>query len=109
MTLAAKTQMVIERLVATVNSPLPPGTTVREVWVSNPSVAYVDFGAELPLAMSKGSLAELYAVYGGVGTLMSSFRQIHTVQFLDDGNGIDTLTGHVDLASPIAPQRDWLY
>ena len=45
--------MAIERLVDTVNSPLPPGTTVREVWVSNASVAYVDFGAELPLAMSK--------------------------------------------------------
>lgn len=46
-------------------------------------------------------------LYGG-GTLMSSFRQIHTVQFLVDGNGIDTLTGHVDLAGPISPQRDWL-
>ena len=109
MTLAAKAHLAIEQLIDTVGSPLPAGTVVREVWISTAGVAYVDFSANLPGSMPRGSLAEIHAVYGVVGTLTSSFPQIRAVQFLVDGNGVDTLTGHFDLAGPIAPHRDWLY
>lgn len=109
MTLAAKAQVAIEQLINTAGSPLPPGTEVREVWISTAGVAYVDFGADLPLSMPKGSLAEIHAVYGVVGTLTTSFPQIRAVQFLVNGSGVDTLTGHFDLAGPISPHGDWLY
>ncbi len=109
MTLAAKAQLAVERLIDAVGSPLPAGTVVREVWISTAGVAYVDFSADLPDSLPRGSLAEIHAVYGVVGTLTSSFPQIRAVQFLVDGNGVDTLTGHFDLAGPISPHRDWLY
>ena len=109
MTLAAKAQVAIEQLISTVGSPLPPDTEVREVWISTAGIAYVDFGADLPVAMPKGSLAEIHAIYGVVGTLTASFPQIRAVQFLIDGSGVDTLTGHFDLAEPVPPHGDWLY
>ena len=109
MTLAAKAQLAIEQLINAVDSPLPPETEVREVWVSTAGIAYVDFGADLPISMPKGSLAEIHAVYGVVGTLTASFPQIRAVQFLVDGTGMDTLTGHFDLAGPVSPHGDWLY
>ncbi len=109
LTLAAKAQLAIEQLIATPGSPLPRGTEVREVWVSTAGIAYVDFGANLPISMPKGSLAEIHAVYGVVGTLTTSFPQIRAVQFLVDGSSVDTLTGHFDLAGPILPHGDWLY
>lgn len=109
MTLAAKAQLAIEQLINTVGSPLPPGTEVREVWISTAGIAYIDFGADLPATMPKGSLAEIHAVYGVVGTLTTSFPQIRAVQFLVNGSGVDTLTGHFDLAGPVSPHGDWLY
>ena len=109
MTLAAKAQLAIEQLINTVGSPLPPETEVREVWISTAGIAYVDFAADLPVSMPKGSLAEIHAVYGVVGTLTTSFPQIRAVQFLVNGSGVDTLTGHFDLAGPVSPHGDWLY
>ena len=109
LTLAAKAQLAIEQLIDTPGSPLPQGTEVREVWVSTAGIAYIDFGANLPISMPKGSLAEIHAVYGVVGTLTTSFPQIRAVQFLIDGSSVDTLTGHFDLGGPILPHGDWLY
>ena len=108
LTLAAKAQVAIEQLISTVGSPLPRGTEVREVWVSTAGVAYVDFATGLQDSLPGGSLPEILAVYGVVGTLTRSFPQIRAVQFLVDGRGVDTLTGHFDLTGPVSPHRDWL-
>ena len=113
MTIPAQAQAAIERLISTQEigflSPLPPGTRVREVWVSPGGVAYVDFHAGLTETLAQGSLAEIFAVYGVVGTLTASFPEINKVQFLIAGQPVDTMTGHLDLSLPLGPLADWLY
>lgn len=87
-------------------SPFPPGIRVREVWVAEHGVAYVDLGGEIG-SLSGGSLAELHAVYSIVNTLTTSFPQIQAVQILVEGQEVETLTGHVDLSRPIRRSADW--
>lgn len=113
MTIPAQAQAAIERLISTREigflSPLPPGTRVREVWVSPGGIAYVDFDAGLTETLAQSSLAEIYAVYGVIGTLTASFPEINKVQFLIAGQPVDTMTGHLDLSLPLGPLADWLY
>ena len=108
-TLAGQAQGALETLVREGQSPLPRGTVVREVWVSPGGVAYVDFAADFPRTLGGGSLAEIHAVYGVVGTLTSSFPNIRFVQFLVNGRSVDTFNGHLDLSRPLGPLRDWLF
>ena len=109
LTLAAKAQLAIEAADRHAGLTAAPRNRSARSLVSTAGIAYVDFGANLPTSMRKGSLAEIHAVYGVVGTLTTSFPQIRAVQFLVDGSSVDTLTGHFDLAGPILPHRDWLY
>ena len=90
-------------------SPLPPGAAVREVWVSPGGVAYVDFAGSLPGLLRGGTTAEIMAVYGIIGTLTSTFPEIRLVQILVEGNPVETLTGHLDLSTPLGPLSDWLF
>lgn len=87
-------------------SPLPSGTEVREVWVAEQGIGYVDLGGEIT-SLPGGSLAELHAVYSIVNTLTTSFPQILAVQILVEGQEVETLTGHVDLSRPIPRSADW--
>lgn len=111
MTLPAQAQIAVEELVRMGGdlSPLPPNTVVREVWISPSGIAYVDFAAGFPELLPQGSLGELHAVYGVVATLTSSFPNIRAVQLLVDGEPVDTLTGHVDTATPLGPWTGWIY
>jgi spore germination protein GerM len=111
MTLPAQAQLALEMLVRARNAggPLPSGTVIRELWVSPGGVAFVDFDKTFPPRLGGGSLAEIHAVFGVVATLTSSFPNIRSVQFLVDGEPVDSLTGHVDLSGPIRPLADWVY
>ena len=46
-------------------------------------------------------------VYGIVGTLTSSIPSVGAVQFLINGESIDTINGHADLNAPVEPISDW--
>lgn len=113
MTLPAQAHLALQALASwrdsELLSPLPRGTVIREVWVSPAGIAYVDLPRNFPSTLDQGSQAELFAVYGMVGTLTASFPNISAVQFLVDGQPIDTLVGHLDLSQPIKPLSDWLY
>ena len=108
-TLAAQAQVALQTLAQAGQGPLPRDTVIREVWVSPAGVAYVDFAADFPRTLGGGSLAEIHAVYGVVGTLTSSFPNIRLVQFLVNGRPVDTFNGHLDLSRPLGPLRDWLF
>ncbi len=105
-TATEKVRLALERLGAVPNSPLPPGVALREIWVAN-GIAYLDFTPELRDQLDGGSLAELMFVYGIVGTLTSSIPSVGAVVFLIDGESIDTINGHADLAAPVEPISDW--
>ena len=113
MTLPSQAQLALDLLVRVrevgMVPPLPRDTVIREVWVSPAGVAYVDFAESFPALLAGGSLREIHAVYGVVATLTGSFPNIRSVQFLVDGEPVDTLTGHVDLSRPVEPLRDWVY
>jgi spore germination protein GerM len=113
MTLPSQAQLALDLLVrvrdAGVLAPLPRDTVIREVWVSPAGVAYVDFAETFPALLDGGSMSEIHAVYGVVATLTGSFPNIHSVQFLVNGEPVDTLNGHVDLSRPVEPLSDWAY
>ncbi|MCH7825904.1 MAG: GerMN domain-containing protein [Acidobacteria bacterium] len=89
-------------------SPVAPESRVREVWVSRGGIAYIDFGRSFSDFSGGGSLGELHTVYSIVATLTESFPEIFAVQFLVEGEQIETLAGHVDLSRPLLPSADWV-
>lgn len=89
-------------------SPLPPEAGIREVWVSPAGIAYVDFDRRLRDFAGGGALGELHIVYGVVSTVVISFPEVFAVQLLVEGDWIETLTGHVDLAAPLVPSNEWV-
>ena len=89
-------------------SPVPPESRVREIWVAQSGVAYIDFYQSFFDFSGGGSLSELHTVYSIVATLTESFPEIFAVQFLIEGEQIETLAGHVDLSHPLQPSADWV-
>jgi spore germination protein GerM len=83
---------------------LPAGTRLRQVFVLETGLAYVDFSAELRDGMSGGSNSELMAVYAIVNSLALNIPEISRVAILVDGQPCDSLGGHVDLRHPLAPK-----
>jgi len=105
---AGQVRMALEQLAAAAGSPMPADTVICEIWVAN-GIAYLDFSPDLPAQLDGGSRAELMFVYGIVGTLTSSVPTVSAVQFLVDGQPVDTLTGHTSLADPVEPLSDWSF
>ena len=89
-------------------SPVPPESRIREIWVAQSGVAYIDFYQSFFDFSGGGSLNELHTVYSIVATLTESFPEIFAVQFLVEGEQIETLAGHVDLSRPLQPSADWV-
>ena len=80
----------------------------RQIWVTQSGVAYIDFYQSFFDFSGGGSLNELHTVYSIVATLTESFPEIFAVQFLVEGEQIETLAGHVDLSHPLQPSADWV-
>ncbi len=93
---AAQVAAVTEPLV----SPVPPGTTVRALYITERGDAYVDLSRELSAAHPGGTTTELLTVYAIVDALTVNLPAVHAVQILVDGKEQDTLAGHVDLRRP---------
>jgi germination protein M len=89
-------------------SPVPPESRVREIWVARSGIVYIDFDQSFFDFSGGGSLSELHTVYSIVATLTESFPEIFAVQFLLEGEQIETLAGHVDLSQPLRPSEDWV-
>ena len=85
------------------DSPLPPGTKVRQVFIGKDGLATVDFSREIAEGFSYGSTSELAAVYAVVDTLVSNFKAVKKVVLLVEGAERETLGGHVDLSRAFFP------
>jgi len=68
----------------------------------------LDFAHELQANHPRGSNAELLTVYSIVNTMAENLRDIAKVQILVEGEEIETLAGHVDLAKPLLPEKRWI-
>lgn len=89
-------------------SAMPPGTTLRSVFLTQNGQAYVDLSREVALAHTGGTLAELLTVYTIVDALTVNLPAITSVQILIDGKEAATLAGHVDLRQPLAGNLAWV-
>jgi hypothetical protein len=102
---AAQAQLIINAQLAPANAPLvsavPPGTTLRALYLNAKGEAYVDLSRDVVTAHTGGSRNELLTIYTIVNALTSNLPAVTSVQVLVDGKEVDTLAGHVDLRRPL--------
>jgi hypothetical protein len=82
-------------------SAIPPGTTLRSLFVSERNEVFVDLDATVRDKHPGGSMNELFTVYTIVNAVTTNLRDVQGVQLLIDGREADTLAGHVDLRRPL--------
>lgn len=82
---------------------LPPATRLRQVFVMDNGVAWLDFTADLREEMGGGSMEEILAVYAIVDSVVINIVEIDRVGILINGRPVATLNGHLDLRRPLAP------
>jgi spore germination protein GerM len=81
---------------------VPPGTTLRQLWVRDDGNAYVDFSEEFMSAATGGSADQILTVYAIVNSLTENVRAIRRVGILVAGRERPTF-GHLDLSRPLPP------
>ena len=101
---AAQIAPVVEPLVSAV----PPGTTLRAVFITKNGDAYVDLSSEIRNAHPGGTVNELLTIYAIVNALTVNLPAVTSVQVLVDGKEVDTLAGHIDLRRPLAKNLAWV-
>jgi spore germination protein GerM len=89
-------------------SAIPPGVTLRDVFITERGDAFVDLSADITTKHPGGSLDEIFTVYSIVNALTVNLPAIQRVQILVDGKEVDTLAGHVDLRHPLAKSLEWV-
>jgi spore germination protein GerM len=102
--IAAQIAPVVDPLL----SAIPPGTTLRAVFITKSGDAYVDLSREARAAHPGGTVDELLTVYTIVNALTVNLPAVTGVQLLVDGKEVDTLAGHVDLRRPLAKNLAWV-
>ena len=102
--IAAQIAPVVEPLV----SAIPPGTTLRAVFITKTGDTYVDLSRDVRAAHPGGTVNELLTVYTIVNALTVNLPAVTAVQVLVDGKEVDTLSGHVDLRRPLAKNLAWV-
>jgi spore germination protein GerM len=109
---AAQAQEIIKAQLAAPAAPLvsavPPGTTLRALYLTANGAAYVDLSREVVTAHPGGSLDELLTIYAIVNALTMNLPAVTSVQVLVDGKEADTLAGHVDLRRPLTKNVSWV-
>jgi spore germination protein GerM len=89
-------------------SAIPPGTSLRAVYVTDRGDAFVDLSADARTKHSGGAIDELFTVYSIVDALTVNLPAIVRVQILVEGKEVDTLAGHVDLRHPLQKNLKWV-
>ena len=82
-------------------SAIPPGTTIRALFMTEGGDAYVDFSREITSGHTGGTADELLTIYTIVNALTENLPGVTGVQLLVDGKEVDTLAGHIDLRNPL--------
>lgn len=90
-------------------SPFPPETQVRELFMADRGVVYVDFTREFQDLHVSGSAAELATVYSIVNSITHNLNEVKRVFILVNGGEQETLKGHIDLTRPLLPRNDLIF
>ncbi len=81
--------------------PVPEGTRVRSLFLTEKGEAFVDLSPDIVDKHPGGSLEELFTVYAIVNALTVNLPAITGVQILVDGHEVDTLADHIDIRRPL--------
>jgi len=87
---------------------LSESADVRAVFLTHDGTAYVDLSGGALAGFNPGIKSETLAVYSIVDSLASNLPEVKRVQFLVQGQQVDTLDGHADLTAPFAPNPSWI-
>ena len=82
----------------------PNNAAIRSVEVSD-GLAVVDFDGSLLKNFVGGSTGEEFLI-GSVVDTLTNFPEVKQVKFLVDGQEIETLSGHMDLSTPLERMSD---
>ncbi len=108
--LIEEARQVVEELLKGSNegyiSPFPPETKLRELFLTEEGVAYVDFSRDIQEKHISGSSAELATIYSIVNSLVYNFKPIKKVFILVEGREKETLGGHINLSQAFKPEFD---
>ena len=104
-------KLIVEAQLAVAPEPLvsaiPPGTTLRALYLTERGDAFVDLSADARTKHTGGALDELFTVYTIVNALTTNLPAVTRVQILIEGKEVDTLAGHVDLRHPLLKNLKW--
>jgi spore germination protein GerM len=81
-------------------SPIPEGTRLLHLFVTEEGTAYVDFSSALSASHPGGVTAERSTLYAIVNTLILNLKEIDRVQIMIEGKPQATLAGHIDIRHP---------
>jgi germination protein M len=109
---AAQAKSIVEAQIAQAPaglvSAIPDGTSLKQVFISDKNVIYVDLSSDIVKNHPGGSLDEILTVYTLVDAITDNLPAIAAVQILIDGHEVDTLAGHVDLRRPLTKNLTWV-
>lgn len=83
----------------------PKETDLRKVNVKN-GIAYIDFGRNLIDLHPGGSASEMMTIYSLTNTITINVPSVKKVKLLVDGNGLETIKGHIDTTRPFTINRE---
>jgi len=78
---------------------LPASTSVRAVFLAPDSTAYLDLSNDILNDFEPGIQSETLAVYSLVNSITINIPSVKRVQFLIQGQQVETLDGHADLSA----------
>ena len=82
---------------------LPASTTVRAVFLTADGTAYVDLSNDILSDFEPGIQSETLAIYSIVNSITINIPSVKRVQFLIQGQEVETLDGHADLTAAFTP------
>lgn len=89
---------------AAVPNAFPPDVVVKGAYLLENGTAVVDLGGPTLInGWSAGSHEEMMATFSIVQTLTANFPAVKRVRLLVNGQGVETLAGHIAIDRPLAP------
>ena len=82
---------------------LGASTTVRAVFLTADGAAYVDLSNDILSDFEPGIQSETLAIYAIVNSITVNIPSVKRVQFLIQGQEVETLDGHADLTAAYTP------
>ncbi len=82
---------------------ISPATTVRAVFLAADGTAYIDFSTDVLTDFESGIETETLTIYSLVNSITANIPSVKRVQFLIQGQEVETLDGHADLTAAYTP------